>query len=107
MTILDLLDKYLREAIEQMERDRVKMKFFGDISILSPELRQLIAEAAEISTHFEGCQVNVCVNYGGRAEILRAADACVEEALRSGLAGSLSEDFISLIGAPEFRIPIS
>jgi undecaprenyl diphosphate synthase len=28
-TILELLDKYLREAIEKMERDRVKMKFFG------------------------------------------------------------------------------
>ena len=27
--IMNLLDKYLREAIEQMERDKVKMKFFG------------------------------------------------------------------------------
>jgi len=91
-TILELLDKYLREAIEKMERDRVKMKFFGDTSVLSAELRQLIAKTAEISTRFEGCQVNVCVNYGGRAEILRAAGACVEEALRAGFPGSLTEE---------------
>lgn len=92
-TILELLDKYLREAIEKMERDRVKIKFFGDISVLSPELRRLIAETAQISARFEGgCQVNVCVNYGGRAEILRAADACVEEALRAGFKSPLSEE---------------
>jgi undecaprenyl diphosphate synthase len=73
--IMDLLEKYLHEAIDQMERDRVKMKFFGDVSVLSPELRALIARTDEISTRFEGCQVNVCVNYGGRDEILRAARA--------------------------------
>lgn len=72
-TIMGLLDKYLHEAIERMERDRVKMKFFGDTSVLSPNLQSLINRTAEISSHYEGCQVNVCVNYGGRDEILRAA----------------------------------
>jgi len=56
-----------------MERDKVKMKFFGDVSVLSPKLRELIARTEEISTHFDGVQVNICVNYGGRDEIVRAA----------------------------------
>jgi len=72
-TIMELLEKYLREAIERMERDRVKMKFFGDVSVLSPELQKLVAETAELSQKFEGVQVNICLNYGGRDEILRAA----------------------------------
>ena len=38
-SIMGLLKKYLLEAIGQMERDRVKMEFFGDLSPLSPELR--------------------------------------------------------------------
>ena len=33
--IMGLLKKYLLEAIGQMERDRVKMEFFGDLSPLS------------------------------------------------------------------------
>ena len=78
-TIMSLLDKYLREAIERMERDKVKMKFFGDTSVLSPKLRELIDHTAEISKRFDGCQVNVCVNYGGRDEIVRAAKALVEK----------------------------
>ena len=73
-SILELLEKYLHEAISKMERDRVKMKFFGDISILSPKLRELIARTEELSQTFDGVQVNICVNYGGRDEIIRAAE---------------------------------
>ena len=80
--IMGLLKKYLLEAIGRMERDRVKMEFFGDLSPLAPELRELCERTREISRHYEGCQVNVCLNYGGRDEIIRAAQAfardCVE-----------------------------
>lgn len=73
--IMGLLKKYLLEAIGQMERDRVKMHFFGDLSPLNEELRTLCLETEEISKRYEGCQVNICLNYGGRDEILRAARA--------------------------------
>jgi len=74
-TIMGLLKKYLLEAIGQMERDRVKMEFFGDLSALTPELRDLCAHTREISKRYDGCQVNICLNYGGRDEIMRAAQA--------------------------------
>lgn len=80
--IMGLLRKYLLEAIGQMERDRVKMEFFGDLTPLAPELRELCQRTREISKGYEGCQVNICLNYGGRDELLRAAKAfaqdCVE-----------------------------
>jgi len=78
-TIMELLDKYLREALLKMERDKVKMKFLGDITVLSPELQKLIAQTEELSKKFDGVQVNICVNYGSRAEILRAVELYVEE----------------------------
>ncbi len=74
-TIMGLLEKYLLETIGQMERDRVKVAFFGDLGALSQRLRDLCAQVQEISKHYEGVQVNVCLNYGGRDEILRAAKA--------------------------------
>ena len=73
--IMGLLKKYLLEAIAKMERDRVKMRFFGDLTPLSPELQKLCRQTEEISQRYEGCQVNVCLNYGGRDEIVRAARA--------------------------------
>jgi undecaprenyl diphosphate synthase len=90
-TIMGLLERYLHEAIAKMERDRVKMRFFGDTTVLSPKLQELIARTAEISTRFEGCQVNICVNYGGRDEILRAARAYGEACAR-GEAPELTEE---------------
>ncbi len=89
--IMGLLDKYLLEAIGRMERDRVRMRFFGDTSVLSPRLRELIEKTAEISTHFEGCQVNICLNYGGRDEIVRAARAYAED-FKKGAADDLNEE---------------
>ena len=79
--IMGLLKKYLLEAIGQMERDKVKMKFFGDLSVLDEELRLLCEQTEEISKRYEGCQVNICLNYGGRDEIVRAARAYAADCL--------------------------
>ncbi len=79
--IMGLLKKYLLEAIEQMERDKVKMEFFGDLSALTPELRELCEQTREISKRYDGCQVNICLNYGGRDELLRAAKAYANDCM--------------------------
>lgn len=73
--IMDLLRKYLAEAIEKVQRDKVRMRFFGDLPALPADLRDLCRRTEEVSQQYEGVQVNVCLNYGGRHEILRAAQA--------------------------------
>lgn len=92
--IMGLLEKYLYEAIDRMERDKVKMKFYGDTSPLSPKLKALIERTSEISSHYEGCQVNICLNYGGRDEILRAAKGCAEN-FSQGAPDAFSEEAFS------------
>ena len=77
--IMGLLKKYLLEAIGRMERDKVKMEFFGDLSPLAPELQELCQRTREISKHYDGCQVNICLNYGGRDELVRAAMAYAQD----------------------------
>lgn len=77
--IMGLLKKYLFEAIEKMEQDRIKLEFFGDLSRLSPELQELAAKTREISSKYEGFQANICLNYGGRDEIVRAARAYAQK----------------------------
>ena len=93
-TIMSLLEKYLYEAIDRMERDKVKMCFFGDTTVLSLELQELIARTREISRHYEGCQVNICLNYGGRDEILRAVAQYAQE-YKAGTAPELTEESFS------------
>ena len=80
-TIMGLLEQYLHEAIDTMERDHIRLRFFGDMSVLSPELQALAHRTDDISAHYDGFQANICLNYGGRAELLRAAQRCAERGL--------------------------
>ena len=77
-TIMELLEQYLQEAINTMERNHIRLKILGDTAALSPKLQQMVAQTNAISTHYQGFQANICLNYGGRSEILRAARLCAE-----------------------------
>lgn len=76
-TLMGLFKNYMLEAIDTMERDHIRLKFFGDMSAISPELQELVERTNEMSRHIEGFQANICLNYGGRDEILHAAKECV------------------------------
>ncbi|MBQ3466959.1 MAG: isoprenyl transferase [Oscillospiraceae bacterium] len=94
-TIMRLLDKYLHEAIDTMERDHMKMKVFGDVAGLPKELQDLVAETNEISKRYEGFQANICLNYGGRAEIVHAAERYAADRLEGKAEGPLTEERFS------------
>lgn len=77
--IMNLMGKYLKEALRDMDKNKVRFKVFGDISRLSPFLQQLCIDAQERSASYNDVQVNFCLNYGGRDEIVRAAKAFAED----------------------------
>ena len=93
--IMRLLDKYLREAIDTMERDGMKMRIFGDVSGLSPELQALAAKTDEIADRIDGFQANVCLNYGGRDEIVHAAKRWAADVAAGKADGELTEEIFS------------
>ena len=93
--IMKLLHRYLVEALADMEKNRVRFRFFGDLSRLSPELRQLCLDAESRSEEYD-VQVNFCLNYGGRDEIVRAARAFSQDvADGKRRPGELSEALFS------------
>lgn len=77
--ILRLLEKYLHKAIREMREKNIRLQFFGDLTPFSPALRALIDETNAISQTTTGMLVSVCLNYGGRAEIVRAARLLAEQ----------------------------
>lgn len=94
--IMTLLAKYLREALRDMEKNHVRFRFFGDLSRLSPELRKLCEDAEARSNEYHEVQVNFCLNYGGRDEIVRAVKRFNDD-VNAGKAKSedLTEDILS------------
>ena len=93
--IMRLLGKYLTEALRDMEKNRVRFRFFGDLSRLSPELQKLCNDAQSRSEDYD-VQVNFCLNYGGRDEITRACRAFAQD-VKDGKreVEELTEDVLS------------
>ena len=77
--LMFLLENYLKEAIRDMEKNRIRFKVFGDISRLSPGLQRLCRETIERSSVYADVQVNFCLNYGGRDEIVKASQAFAKD----------------------------
>lgn len=74
-----LFERLLRRELAEMQREGVRVSFFGDLSAL-PNILQREMYAAMIATeNNQGVEFNVAVNYGSRTEITRA---CVQIAAR-------------------------
>ena len=95
--IMDLLRKYLIEALEKMQKDGFRIRFLGDITALPEELRDLCLETVEVGNQVDAkYQINVCLNYGGRDEIIRAAKAWAKDVAEGRvLAEDLNEEAFS------------
>ena len=105
--IMGLMKDYLLESIRDMQKNHVRIEFFGDLTALSPELQALAAEARKESEVFTDSQVNMCINYGSRGEMLRAAKAWAKQCAETGRdPESLTEEtFSSLLYSSEVPDP--
>ena len=93
--IMRLLRRYLEEALQDMEKNRVCFRFFGDLTRLSPELQKLCNDAQKRSEDYD-VQVNFCLNYGGRDELVQAARAFAADVAAGRRAPEdLTEDMLS------------
>ena len=104
--IMLLLRRYLEEALRDMEKNHVRFRFFGDLSRLSPDLRKLCLDAQNRSSEYHEVQVNFCLNYGGRDEIIRAArnfaaDVAAGKEDPDKLDEALFESYLDSVGVPD------
>ena len=109
--IMLLLERYLKEALQDMEKNGVCFRFFGDLSRLSPKLRKLCQDTEARSAQYHEVQVNFCLNYGGRDEIIRAARAfAADVAAGKRSADSLTElefeNYLDSAGVPDPELVI-
>lgn len=109
--IMGLLEDYLHEAIEKMEKDNIQLHFFGDLTRLSQELQELCRETDAISRHCTGLNVNICLNYGGRDELVRAARSfardCVDgKAEPEALTEASFDQYLYSAGTPDLDLLI-
>jgi undecaprenyl diphosphate synthase len=71
--LMTLFERVLERELEALQRERVRIRFLGDLERLPEGLQDLIADASRRTAGNDGIHLNVCTNYGGRSELVRAA----------------------------------
>ena len=70
--IMGLVKQYLRGELDFYRENRIRIRHAGDAAGLPPDIAGELASAAADTKDFEGMQVILALNYGGRDEIARA-----------------------------------
>jgi undecaprenyl diphosphate synthase len=83
--LMTLFERVLARELEALEKEQVRIRFLGDLEELPSGLQSLIADATARTAANTGIHFNVCTNYGGRRELVRAARRLAEQAARGDL----------------------
>jgi len=88
-TLWRLLRKYLRRELPRLLENDIRLRVIGRLEGVPAVVRRDLLEAVEASTPNRGLLLNVAINYSGRAEIVDAVAALVEEARTQNRLASL------------------
>ncbi len=70
--LMKLFKDYLEEALSDFKDDSIVVRFIGDKTPFSDDLKSLMIENEEGSKDRDGMVLNIAMNYGSRDEIVRA-----------------------------------
>lgn len=105
--LMALLQEYLKREIDELHEKNVRIKFLGRLKELPTGAQNQIRIALEKTMNNTGLQVNIALNYGGRAEIIDAVKAIAQEVQKGSLEPSdINEKvFSSFLYEPETPDP--
>ena len=83
--LMTLFERVLAKELKALEQEQVRIRFLGDLEQLPEGLQQLIQDATDRTASNTGIRFNVCTNYGGRRELVRAARLLAEQVARGEL----------------------
>ena len=88
-SIMKLLDQYLDECAEEIKTNDIRFIFLGDKAPFTPSLRQKMLDI-EADSMGGKTIVNLALNYGGRDELVHAANALLQSGAKEATEESLA-----------------
>lgn len=94
--LMNLLQNYLNDFTKEADTENIVIRVLGDVTQLSEDLQKGIASAIERTKKNTGIIFNIALNYGGRAEMIKAVKEISEEVKNGKLnADDITEEMIS------------
>lgn len=78
--LMNLLEQYLRQEVDELHHNKVKLGAIGDLSSLPKVAQKLLADAHEKTKDNDGLQLNLALSYSSRWDILNAVKSMANDA---------------------------
>lgn len=90
--LMELLATTLKNELDELNKNNVKMNFIGNIKALNPSLIEIIETSKEKTKNNTGVVLTVAINYGARDEIVNAVKNIINDNIKKE---DINEDLIS------------
>jgi undecaprenyl diphosphate synthase len=96
--IMNLLRRYLSNAVERASKNNMRVRVIGDRSALDADIVELIDNLEQKTAGYDGLNFTIALNYGGRDEIRRAVQSIAERVKDGSLdVADIDEKYISSV----------
>jgi undecaprenyl diphosphate synthase len=93
--IMGLVKQYLRGELDFYRENRIRIRHAGDREGLPGDIQGELEAACRDTAEFEGLQVILALNYGGRDEIVRAVGRMIQEEPGIGKTKAVTPELIN------------
>src|SRR5690606_21602906 len=83
--LMGLLKLFIRRDLAELHQAGVRVRILGDRANLQPDIKALLEEAETLTAGNAALTLVIAFNYGGRDEIVRAAQKLAKLAVRGEL----------------------
>ena len=90
--LFNYLEIFFKKEIKRMIKDGTRILASGDLSRLPVKTQKVVYDAIERTKDGKNFTFNICLNYGGKAEIVRAAKLFAEDVQNGKDINSLTEE---------------
>src|SRR5258706_5113504 len=99
--LMQLFLRSLEQELEKLHTSGIRFKVIGDLTAFDPRIVGHIRRGEELTRNNTRFTLTVAANYGGRWDILQAADRCREEDPSAPITEERISRFLSMSYAPE------
>jgi undecaprenyl diphosphate synthase len=104
--LMSLLKEYVRKELDELHTNNVKIKTLGNIHQLPKDVLESVLLACQKTKNNTGLVFNLALNYGGRAELIRAVKKIINDVQNNCLGTeeineTLFDSYLYTAGCPE------
>ena len=99
--LMGLLKYYLKLKLEELNKENARIRFAGDISALSEDIQEILLDSEQKTRNNDSMQLVVCLNYGGRQEILDAVNKMIGDRVSLPVTEDVFRQYLYLPDLPD------